>query len=368
MKIVHVESGRNLYGGAQQVVYLLEGLAKRGVENILVCPPGAAIGRYFKDSDVRVVEMVPSSLNFRFAFALEKLLRQEKPDIAHLHSRRGADVFGAVAAFRAKVPSILSRRIDNPVRNFVSRHKYRYYDRIICISQGIKKVLLDAGIEEARLNVVRSAVDARPWQSAESKSTFAAEFQLPEDALYVGVVAQLIERKGHHILLEALRNMPERDRLRIIIFGKGPQREVLERLVREMGLHEIVRFAGFRDDLPRWMGALDMLVHPALMEGMGISLLQASAAQVPIVASDVGGIPEAVRHGENGILVPPNDAMALRAAIRKLVQDAPLRRRMGETGRRIVTEEFSIDGMVEGNLSVYNVVNMMYKENTRGDG
>jgi glycosyltransferase involved in cell wall biosynthesis len=171
----------------------------------------------------------------------------------------------------------------------------------------------------------------------------------------------LIERKGHHILLEALRNMPEREGLRVLIFGKGPQREVLERLVREMGLEEIVRFTGFRDDLPRWMGALDILVHPALMEGMGISLLQASAAKVPIVASNVGGIPEAVRHGENGILVPPNDAMALRAAIRKLVQNPDLRKQLGETGRRIVTEEFSIDTMVEGNLSVYNVVNMMYK-------
>jgi len=361
MKIVHVEGGRNLYGGAQQVVYLLEGLAARGVENVLVCPPGAAIGQYFKNSDVRVVEMVPSSLNFRFAFALEKLLRREKPDVAHLHSRRGADVFGAVAAYRAKVPSILSRRIDNPVRNFISRHKYRYYDRIICISQGIKKVLLDAGIEESRLNVVRSAVDARPWLEIPSREALVAEFDLPPEALYVGIVAQLIERKGHHILLEALRNMPEREKLRVLIFGKGPQREVLERLVREMGLQDIVRFIGFREDLPRWMGALDMLVHPALMEGMGISLLQASAAKVPIVASDVGGIPEAVRHGENGLLVPPNDAVALRVAIRKLVQDPALRKRLGETGRRIVTEEFSIDTMVEGNLSVYNVVNMMYK-------
>src|SRR5690606_4068884 len=122
------------------------------------------------------------------------------------------------------------------------------------------------------------------------------------------------ERKGHHILLEALRAMPERERLRVIIFGKGPQREMLERMVSAMGMQHIVQFAGFRDDLPRWMGALDLLVHPALMEGMGISLLQASAAGVPIVASRVGGIPEAVRDDVSGLLVPPNDAVALRTA------------------------------------------------------
>jgi glycosyltransferase involved in cell wall biosynthesis len=364
MKIVHVESGKHLYGGALQVSYLLEGLAQRGVDNVLVCPPGSGIGQPFKHNPhlgVRVVEMVPSSLSIRFGLALEKLLRRESPDIVHLHSRRGADVFGALAAHRSRVPSFLSRRIDNPVRSILTRQKFHYYDRIICISQGIKDVLAGDNVDEAKLCVVRSAVDAKPWMEIPSREALAEEFHLPKDAIYVGIVAQLIERKGHHILLEALRNMPEREQLRVLIFGKGPQREVLERLVRGMGLNEIVRFTGFREDLPRWMGALDILVHPALMEGMGISLLQASAAKVPIVASEVGGIPEAVRHGENGLLVPPNDAVALRAAIRKLVQNPELRKQLGETGRRIVTEEFSIDTMVEGNLSVYNVVNMMYK-------
>ena len=364
MKIVHVESGKHLYGGALQVSYLLEGLAARGVENVLVCPPGSGIGQYFKtssQSDVRVIEMMPSSLSLRFGMALEKLLRQESPDIVHLHSRRGADVFGALAAHRSGVPSILSRRIDNPVTSIWARQKFHYYDRIICISQGIKNVLASANVDEAKLCVVRSAVDASPWLEIPSREALAAEFGLPQNVLYLGIVAQLIERKGHHILLEALRNMPEREKMRVLIFGKGPQRETLERLVRDTGLKDIVHFTGFRDDLPRWMGALDILVHPALMEGMGISLLQASAAKVPIVASDVGGIPEAVRHGENGLLVPPNDAVALRAAIRKLVHDPALRKRLGETGRRIVTEEFSIDTMVEGNLSVYNVVNMLYK-------
>ena len=364
MKIVHVESGKHLYGGALQVSYLVEGLSARGVENVVVCPPVSGLGEHFKhfpQDRVRVVEMEPSSLSIRFGLALEKLLRREKPDIVHLHSRRGADVFGALAAHRSRVPSILSRRIDNPVKSILTRQKFHYYDRIICISQGIKNVLANADVDEAKLCVVRSAVDAKPWLEIPAREALADEFNLPKEALYVGIVAQLIERKGHHILLEALRNMPERERLRILIFGKGPQREVLERLVREMGLEEIVRFTGFRNDLPRWMGALDMLVHPALMEGMGISLLQASAAKVPVVASDVGGIPEAVRNGENGILVPPNDAVALRAAIRKLIHNPELRRQLGETGRRIVTEEFSIDAMVEGNLSVYNVVNMMYK-------
>jgi glycosyltransferase involved in cell wall biosynthesis len=111
--------------------------------------------------------------------------------------------------------------------------------------------------------------------------------------------------------------------------------------------------AGFRDDLPGVLPCLDLLVHPATMEGLGVSLLQASAAGVPIVASNVGGIPEVVRDGVNGRLVPPADVPALTTASLELLADAALRARFAEAGRDLVRREFSTDQMVEGNLAVY---------------
>jgi glycosyltransferase involved in cell wall biosynthesis len=98
---------------------------------------------------------------------------------------------------------------------------------------------------------------------------------------------------------------------------------------------------------------MDLLVHPARMEGLGVSLLQAASAGVPIVASRVGGIPEAVRDGENGLLVPPGDIAALRAAIETLLADPERRRRLGAGGQTLMAREFSVDAMVEGNLAVY---------------
>jgi glycosyltransferase involved in cell wall biosynthesis len=111
--------------------------------------------------------------------------------------------------------------------------------------------------------------------------------------------------------------------------------------------------AGFRDDLSQILPCLDLLAHPATMEGLGVSLLQASAAGVPIVASRAGGISEAVRDGVNGLLVPPGDAAALGAALSRLLADADLRRRLGAAGRILIRDEFSADVMIEGNLSVY---------------
>lgn len=355
MKLLHVETGRHLYGGAQQVAFLLGGLSDRGIENVLVCPPGAAIGQHFARSNVKVIELpCGGDLDLGFAWRLHGVLGREQPDLVHLHSRRGADVLGALAARFARIPCVLSRRVDNPESRAWVALKYGLHARVIAISQGIADVLASEGVSAAKLRVVRSSLDPKPWQQAETRATFCAEFGVPEDALLIGVVAQLIERKGHRVLFEALRRLPQRGRLRVLVFGQGPLRDALERECADLG--DCVRFAGFRKDLPRWTGALDVLVHPALMEGLGVSLLQASAAGVPIIASRAGGMPEAVADEMTGLIVPPGDADALRAALVRLIDDAVLRRRLGAQGRARIEREFSVDQMVEGNLAVYREV------------
>jgi glycosyltransferase involved in cell wall biosynthesis len=136
----------------------------------------------------------------------------------------------------------------------------------------------------------------------------------------------------------------------VLIFGQGPLEAELRADVAARGLAGAVRFTGFRHDLPRWLGGLDMLVHPADMEGLGVSLLQASAAGVPVVTSRAGGLPEAVQDGVTGILCPPGDVAALAAAIDRLAGDPALRRQYGAAGRARILAEFSIDAMVDGNL------------------
>lgn len=345
----------HLYGGAQQVAFLLRGLAARGIGNVLVCPPGAEIGRHFAGSGIKVIELPCSGdLDLGFAWRLRGVLRRERPDLVHLHSRRGADVLGALAARFSGVPCLLSRRVDNPEPRAWVALKYRLHERVIAISQGIADVLTSEGVPMSKLRVVRSSLDPRPWQQAESRAAFCAEFGVPDDALLIGVVAQLIERKGHRVLFEALRGLAQRERVRVLVFGQGPLRDALER--EAAGLGDTLRFAGFRKDLNRWLGALDLLVHPALMEGLGVSLLQASAAGLPIIASRAGGMPEAVADEVSGLLVPPGDVDALRAALSRLIADPALRRRLGAQGRARIEREFSVDQMVDGNLAVYREI------------
>jgi glycosyltransferase involved in cell wall biosynthesis len=232
--------------------------------------------------------------------------------------------------------------------------KYRLFDRVVVISEGIRDVLLSEGLPAEKLRIVRSAVDSATYTRPCARASIAARLGVPEDALLIGIVAQLIQRKGHADLIEALPPlMDQYPSLQALFFGKGPLADALEGQIARKGLNGRVRLLGFRDDLADVMPCLDLLVHPARMEGLGVSLLQAASAGVPIIASRVGGIPEAVRDGENGLLVPPGDIAALRAAIGTLLADPVRRRVLGAGGQALMAREFSIDAMVEGNLAVY---------------
>lgn len=353
MKILHVEAGKHYYGGPRQVAYILEGLAGRGVTNLLACPIGAAIATAV-DAKVQVHQLaMHGDLDAGLAFRLARLIRAERPDIVYIHSRRGADVWGGLAAHMTGTPCVLSRRVDNPEARWQVALKYRLYDHVITISEGIRTVLLSEGLEPQKITCVRDAIDPEPYLAAVDRQAFAREFDLPAGARVIGMVAQLIPRKGHRYLIEAVDTLrSDYPDLRVLLFGKGPLQTDLAREIEQRELSSIIRLAGFRRDLPQWLGGLDILAHPADMEGLGVSLLEASAAAVPIVTSRVGGLPEAVLDGVTGILIEPGDVAALTAALRRLLDCAELRRSMGEAGRKRILADFSVDAMVQGNLDV----------------
>lgn len=365
MIVVHVEAGTHLYGGAVQVLQLLRGLRAMGTpgdRHILVCPAGSAIAAAAQDIAAKVYAIPMSGdADIRMRARVRRVLRAEHADLVHVHSRRGADIWAGLAAKRDGVPAILSRRVDNPEKRWLVKFKYGLYRRVITISQGIRQVLIEqAGVAQEKIVCVPSAVDTerfRPAAAAEQRAWFVREFGLQEGELAVGMLAQFIERKGHRVLIEALPSVLQRvPNTRILLFGQGPLAEEMRHLCAERGLSERVLFAGFRTDMEKILPSLDLVVHPALMEGLGVSLLEAAACAVPIIASDAGGMPEIVRDGISGRLIPPGDRQALGSAMIELLTNADLRRRCGVAGRQLVEAEFSLPAMVAGNYRVYQEV------------
>jgi glycosyltransferase involved in cell wall biosynthesis len=236
----------------------------------------------------------------------------------------------------------------------------------VAISDAVREQLERQGVPLAKLRTIRSSIDADACQPTWSREQFLAEFALEPTNRVVAVVAQLIPRKGHTLLLEAwpmIRNRcPD---ARLLVFGAGPLQADLQNRAGQGGT---VTFAGFRPDLREFLGRIDLLVHPATREGLGISLLEAQAAGVPVVALAAGGVPEAVADGVTGLLVPPGNpaapmatpaatlAAGLADGVIQLLDYPNRRRQLGIAGAARIRAEFSPDRMVEDYLDLYREV------------
>jgi glycosyltransferase involved in cell wall biosynthesis len=358
VKILHVETGRHLYGGPQQVLYLIEALAARGHDSTLVCPPGSGIDNAARSLGIRVQNLFcAGDLDLPFAYRLSQYFGREKPDLVHCHSRRGADILGGLAASYADIPAVVSRRVDNTELRLVAALRYRPFRKVIAISEAIADVLRDRGVEEDRLTVIRSAVDTTQFDVTPDCDEFRREFGLQQDDFVIIAAGQLIPRKGHRFLLEAVADLHHsHPPFRLIIFGEGYLNNQLRSQAGALGLGDVVQFAGFREDLDSWLGCVDLFVHPALAEGLGVAALKAQAAGIPVVAFAAGGLVEAVAHGETGILVPAEDVTELQDAIATLFDDDAMRARMGAAGRERMQNEFSVDTMADRHVELYESV------------
>lgn len=357
MRILHLEAGRHLYGGAAQVRYLIDGLTAAGVDNVLVCAAGSALAGA-PPAGRSLATPLHGDLDLGMLPKLVRAIRATRPDLVHVHSRRGADVYAGVAAAITGVPAVLTRRVDSAEPRWVVRLKCRPYAAVVALSRAIETQLAAAGVGAARLQRIPSAVDTALYRpDAAARARVLAEFALPDDALVVGVVAQLIERKGHGRLLAALPELLAAEpRVRVLCFGRGPLERRLARAIAGRDLARTVTLAGFRDDLPQLLPGLDLVAHPADREGLGLALLEAAAAGVPVVACAAGGVPDVVDDGVTGALVPFHDPAALRFAMLKLLASPAERARLGAAARARAERCFGVAGLVASHVSLYERV------------
>ena len=356
MRILHIETGRHLYGGAKQVFFLLKALQTAGeTKNAVACVPGSAIGEACEEIGIPVFELkIKGELDPRIPSQIRKAASEFGADILHVHSRKGVDVWGGRVARKLDIRSVISRRVDNPEPSWLAKWKYGSYDKVITISEGIKRVLVQEGIADEHITVVRSALDIENFAKPISREEFEQRFSIPKEALTIACAAQMIPRKGQQYLIEAIPEMLQAfPNVRVLLFGKGKTRPLLEEQVRDLELNDIVQFPGFVEDIQAIYPHIDVIVHPALMEGLGVTLIEASYAAVPLIATPVGGIPEIARNDINAIHVPPENADAIAQTIVKLLTSKSLRQKLGEAGRKLVEDEFSISPMARGNLEAY---------------
>jgi glycosyltransferase involved in cell wall biosynthesis len=355
MKVVHVETGRHLYGGAQQVIYLVRGLQGRGLDNTIVCLSGSAIDVAARQQQLPVHNVRCSGdLDLRFMFRLRGYLAETQPDVVHCHSRRGADFLGGRAARLARIPALLSRRVDSRESRYAAQLRYAPFRRIIAISENVAETLRESSVSADRVVTIRSAVDTDISAQSVSRQTWLQDFKLREDEVVAVIAAQFIARKGHRHVLQAMPQIcSAHPNFRLILFGKGPLERALREQVAQLGVSDHVQFAGFRDDIDCLLGCADLMIHPALQEGLGVAMLKGAAAGLPVVAFDIAGAKEAVVPDHTGLLVKAADEKALLRAVTHLIENPSERRKLGSAGQSRMRESFSIDEMVDRHIGVY---------------
>lgn len=283
---------------------------------------------------------------------LAAYLRRAEIDLLHAHMYR-AEVVGTQAALAAETPVVMATVHSSRVRSGLDIATLAaltpVMDRLIVPSASIAAKVRAEGRGAAPFAIIPNGVDLARFDLPATACALRREFGIPGGAPLLGVVARLEPEKGHRYLVEAmpaiLRGAPE---TWLVIVGEGSlegelrsQAAALPRSARDR-----VVFTGRREDVAAITGEIDVAVLPSLREAQGISILEAMARRRPVVASAVGGIPEVLTDGLDGLLVPPADPGALADACIRLACSPELRRRLGDAGRATVESRFSLDAMV----------------------
>lgn len=352
MKILHIDTEKTWRGGEQQLLYLVKGLKERGHTSTVICQPQSPLEDAVKKAGIDAIPVnMRGELDIPAAWKIGRVLRQEEHDILHTHTSHAHSI-GLLARFFGKVKGMaVSRRVDFPIK---SRFKYNAFDvRYIAVSEAIKRVMIQGGVPEHKIDVVRSCIDLNSLDNA-PLIDIRTELGIGKEAIVIGNIAHMADHKGQIYLVRAADKVRNKyPDARFVIVGDGELRVELEAEVRKLGLEGTVIFTGFRKDVASFLSSFDIFAFPSHLEGLGTSLLDAMVMRKPIVSTTAGGIPEVVQDGISGILVPPKEPDALADAIIHLMEDPDLRLKYGDAGRRIVEERFTADKVVEGTLAVY---------------
>jgi glycosyltransferase involved in cell wall biosynthesis len=351
MRIVHTES--SLGWGGQEIRILSEsqGLAKRGHQVRLLCPPEARIFSEAPNWGLQP-EPVPIARKSFTGFSSLKSKFKDGCDVVSTHS--STDSWLSALALRSlgrPYPMVRTRHISAPVpRNPLSNWLYKKATaRIVTAGEALKRELVERnGIPAERIDSVPTGIDPERFRPGDRLAA-RKRLGLPAEKKLIGIVATLRSWKGHRFLLEAL---PEDAGL--VIVGDGPQRPMLDAQVKKLGIGYKILFAGNQPDVVPWLQSFDVFALPSYAnEGVPQALIQAMLAGLPVVTTNVGSMAELAIDGRTALVVEPQNVQALAAALKELLTNKNLSQALGANARQHCAERFSYERMLDRMESIY---------------
>jgi glycosyltransferase involved in cell wall biosynthesis len=325
-------------------------LRARGHSVEVVCPIEARLGIRAKEEGFVVHHArMKGGADVTSMLTIKALLSRRKFDVLNTHSGHDSIVAGTAGRLAGTPLVVRTRHLALPISSLAT---YTWIPhRVIAVSRHVREYLISAGVSKGRVETIYDGI-VRP--EALSHSTLRTELGLGADAIIAGMVAIVRDKKGHEDLIEAVQPMlADRPNLHVVMAGDGPWFDKIKNIVNGMGLGERIHLLGFRTDVPNVLRGCDFFVLPTHQEALGQSYIEAMAAGLPVIGTDVDGVPELITHGVNGLLVPPHDIAALRTAMARLIDNPRLRAQLGVAGRLLTDASFTVDGMADETIDFY---------------
>lgn len=341
-----IEGGAR-YGAAVSIMNIAEGMRQCDVDVEFGVFAGRPLGEVLRERGFKVHEINANRrYDFRAIRQLVRLFKAERFDVIHTHLSK-ATINGAVAARLARVPVV------STVHGMNKKYTYMLSNHIMTVSEAAKRYLVDQGVSADKVTAVYNCIPLEPFQSLPDPTAAKAAFGFGPDSVVLGTVSRAHQQKGIDVAIEAVAELRRRGRdAKYLFLGDGPHLDQFKDSVSTLGLTDHVRFPGFTDDIGEPLAAMDVFVFPTYREAFGISLLEAMAARVPIVASNVDGVPE-VLAGESGILLDERSPQAFADAAETLLDNAETRTKLISNARKRAETVFSIEETAKGVEQVY---------------
>ena len=366
------------WGGSPDIIRILcITFATKIYDVKLICGPTACPSERtkeffekFKDNIFHITHLKRSINIFNDSFAvfsLCRLFRKEKFDIVHTHTAK-AGVLGRIAAWFAGVPFIVHSPHGHNFYGYfgpfiskwvviLERFIAYFTNKVIVFTELERKDLVAFKVTKPeKIVVINSGLELENYREVVIDAHGQRdELRTERDKTMVGMIGRLEPVKGPEYLVEAAKLVIERfPKVKFLIVGEGSLRNKLELQCKKMDILDKIVFAGWREDIPKILSILDILVLPSLNEAVGRILIEAGACGVPVVVTDVGGVPEIVNDNQTGILVPPRDSYSLAQAIILLLKNKEKRKKMGEAAKNWIDDKFSAYRMVESIANLYS--------------
>ncbi len=364
IKVLHILTDTNIGGAGTLLVNYLKNFDRHKFLIKVILPKGSLLKPRVEEVGYEVIEtknLADKSMDIKGIFELIKIFKEEKPDIVHTHSSMSGKIAAFMRGVKVRIytrhcaydpPKYMTvfpfKQINGFVNNTLSTH-------IVAVAQAAKENLTDTGVSDKKITVIINGVEPLKTITDEEKAKVREKYGIEKDDIVFGIIARLEAVKGHQYYIEAAAKIiKDNPKAKFLIVGTGTKEEDLRKLVKELGVEKNVIFTGFITDVASIYNIMDINVNCSYgTETSSLALSEGMSLKKPAIASIYGGNPYMVTHGENGLLCEKQNSMALYEAMKLLMNDKEMLKKMSETAYVHYKEKFTAEKMTKQLEDIY---------------